>query len=108
MMKSCEAERTFVKLEELPFIRAIGGVRLSLECRESIRVGEVTRDHNNSNDTPHFAWRCTLQDLDDAIYFLEGMLNCSTPCHQYLSGYIGSDATLVVSIGEYTDDIFES
>jgi hypothetical protein len=74
----------------------------------------VVADLHDDEDSPQlvqesqstFRWRLSRKLADRYRGLLSGMLNSSTPCHQYLELDSGPSQAVIVSLGEYDAETF--
>lgn len=97
-----------IELDSLPFVHSTG-TRINLV---SIDDNDNTRRSSNNYgvrrntfDNKSFSWTLTRAKWDYLSKLLEGVMQSYNACHQYFSRYPGDDATVVVSKGEYKDDV---
>lgn len=96
-----------IDLERLPCIHGVDGLNVRLtSCGpmlDSLAADQGIRRKSGTS----FEWKRTKAGWQQLGDLIEGLLNSDTPCHQYLSMYPNEDAIVVVSKGEYTDDVLE-
>jgi hypothetical protein len=100
-----------VEIHHLPFIKAHGGLRLVASCTGSIFKqpgGKIQGLREKPSPYGrHFEWQRTAEGWDYLAELIDGLVRSSTPGHQYLSAYPKEDAIVVVSKGEYGDEILQ-
>jgi hypothetical protein len=100
-----------VELHLLPSIQAFGGIRLVLSC--SRPAGQLAHGKPEgvrriaSASGKEFHWRRTAEGWNDLADLIDGVVKSPVPGHQYLSSYPSEDAIVVLSKGEYGDDVLE-
>lgn len=105
-----EGEGAF-EFDLLPTVYNSGEVRLRLQSLgESFKVSGVTHDARQGirriqGDQPSFTWTRTNEGWNYLAELLEDLVNSDEPGHQYLTRYPDEDAIVVVSKGEYGDDV---
>jgi hypothetical protein len=97
------------ELHCLPFIAPIGDIRLVVCCKESmLEAGQGKRQgirKIGSSDSEEFLWQRTAEGWDYLAALIDGLIKSAVPGHQYLSSYPSEDVIVVLSKGEYTEDI---
>jgi hypothetical protein len=93
-------------LEQQPFFAAFGGVSVLISCSGPTMFSNqgIRRIQQES---PVFKWQRTAEGWDYLAELVGSLVTSTTACHQYLTSYPSEDAIVVVSKGEYGDDIFE-
>lgn len=99
-------------LHEEPFITAFGGVRVTLVSTGPVAT-QTPHLHAGlsairTGDTPSFEWHTTAAGWDHLAELVGGLIACTKRCHQYLTRYPLEDAIVVLSKGEYGDDVIGS
>jgi hypothetical protein len=100
-----------IEIHRLPFIRAFGDLRLVASCSGSIfkqpegKIQGLRRKPSQVGQ--EFEWKRTAEGWDYLAELIDDLVRTSTPGHQYLSAYPKEDAIVVVSKGEYGDDILK-
>jgi len=97
-------------LEMQPFIAALGGIKVLLICSEPL----LPRKCSNSQGIrripqeagPVFEWRHHAEGWDDLAELIDPVVKTRKACHQYLDRYAHEDAIVVLSRGEYGDQVF--
>ena len=96
-----------VQLDEQPFVVPLARVRLSsldlmTKQPKTSRIGF----RRIQNDTAlSFHWSRTCEGWDYLAELIDGLIKSPGAGHQYLTRYPDEDAIVVVSKGEYTDEI---
>lgn len=97
------------ELHEQPFVAPFGGTRICLattgpmfEQKRSTRQG-IQRVKDACG--PVFVWHRTAEGWDYLAKLIDPLVAGTAPGHQYLTLYPGEDAIVVVSKGEYGDDV---
>lgn len=101
------------ELAEQSFIAAFGGVRVLLSCSAPLpsRKQAIWRGIRNGLDrveteaNPVFEWRLAEEDWDDRVALLAPLVTKPGAGHQYLDHHAADDAIVVVSKGEYGDEM---
>ena len=99
------------ELHSLPFIRAFGGIELFALCSGSIfqhgrgKLQGVRQ--TGMADQKTFNWVRTAEGWDYLAELIDGLVNGATAGHQYLSSYPSEDAIIVLSKGEYGDEVLK-
>lgn len=100
-----------IEIHQLPFIRAYGGIRLVASCTGSIfkpRWGKIQGlRRKSSQHPPEFEWLRTAEGWDHLAELIDDLVRSTSPGHQYLSAYPKEDAIVVVSKGEYGDEVLQ-
>lgn len=100
-----------IVLDSLPFVYS-DGVRLRLRS-----LGELFKVRENdarqglrrqSSDDESFVWSRTNEGWEYLAELLDGLIQSQTAGHQYLTRFPDEDAIVVVSKGEYADDVLTS
>jgi hypothetical protein len=101
-----------IRLDRQPFSVSFGGVELVAKCAESSpetkRLGKQGRLVKTAKDEPHFEWTQSAEGWDDLAKFMDGLVQSKTAGHQYLTNYPKDGAIIVVSKGEYSDDLLQT
>jgi hypothetical protein len=96
-------------IDELPFIAPFGGIRLLANCPGKgfglYDRGLVPGIRRISTGPDCFTWNLNAEDWNDLAYLMKGLVQSTAPCHQYLARYPGEDAIVVLSKGEYSDEV---
>lgn len=99
-----------VQIHRLPFITVYGDLRLIASCSGSMFKPGGKIQGLRKEPSPHgqeFHWRRTAEGWDYLAELIDGLVRSSTPGHQYLSAYPKEDAIVVVSKGEYGDEVLQ-
>jgi hypothetical protein len=100
-----------VALHAEPFVAAFGGVTVVLISTggffEQARCAPAGLTQTGPNETPTFEWRKTAEGWDYLAELMDGLIKAATPGHQYLTSYPAEAAIVVVSKGEYADDVLD-
>lgn len=107
-MSHCQG---WVELHRQPFIDAFGNIRLLASCSGSLfhQPGgkpQGVRRKPFSIDV-EFEWQRTAEGWDYLGELIDELVKSPTPGHQYLSAYPREDAIVVVSKGEYGEEVLE-
>lgn len=99
------------ELHKQPFIAPFGGVEITLASSGSMfakthRGFQGIRRVRDAR-APVFEWRRTEEGWDYLAKLIEPIVTESTAGHQYLTAYPGEDAIVVVSKGEYGDEVLK-
>ncbi len=92
-----------VRLEEQEFVVPLGGIQA-----EARSVGRARpRLRRTTRKKLQLEWTLSPDDWDERTEFIEGLIDGHGHGHghQYLTDRASDDATLVVSYGEYTDEL---
>jgi hypothetical protein len=98
-------------LHALPFVEAFGGVRLTLQSSGPMFAsgrGKPQGIRLTSSESPEFQWRRTAEGWDYLAELIDGIVKNGGSGHQYLTAYPNEDAIVVVSKGEYSDEVLQS
>ena len=100
------------ELHEQPFVRALGGVRITLK-----NSGSMFAQNRNglwqgirrvtTESKPVFVWHRTAEGWDYLARLIDPLAEGLGAGHQYLTSYPSEDAIVVVSKGEYGDEVFQ-
>lgn len=97
------------RLDEQPFIVTFGDVEITSTCTgttvQECTDGKAQGLRRIEHDRSHFEWCRTSEDWDYLAELIDGMADNRNACHQYLTRYPDEDAIVVVSKGEYSDEI---
>ena len=98
-----------VRLDQEPFLVSFGGIELVARCSGSLMHQQTESISQGlrkpSSNRPHFVWTRSKEGWDYLAELIESMRFAKVPCHQYLTRYPDEDAIIVVSIGEYSDEV---
>jgi len=101
----------YLQLERQRYVAAFGGVRILLQCSVSPKGASNHASRKglfkNTNDPFQFEWTLSAEDWDDLAAMIYGLVSSDDVGHQYLTRHPQDDATLVVSRGEYSDEILK-
>jgi hypothetical protein len=99
------------ELADQPFIAAFGGTKVLLVCSGPMfphkRSGGQGIRRVESVTLPVFEWRRSAEAWDYLAELIDPIVKESTPGHHYLTRYPGEDAIVVLSKGEYGDNILQ-
>lgn len=99
----CECE-----LHEQPFVRSFGGVRITARNVGPMFTGASAMRPGirrvEGAEAPCFEWCRTSEGWDYLAKLMDGLTRVDAG-HQYLTNYPSEDAIVVVSKGEYDDDV---
>jgi hypothetical protein len=97
-----------LELDALEFVRAFG-VRVFAESVGSIGASPVGKPQGIRRRLREggivFEWKRTAEGWDYLARLLEPLVETRAPGHQYLTSYPEEDAIVVVSKGEYGDEL---
>ncbi len=96
------------QLEAQPFVAAFGGIQVRLVCTGPILSNAVARQGLRqiaSEPGPIFQWTRSSENWDYLAQLVAPIVTSVNPAHQYLTRYPGEDAIVVVSKGEYGDEV---
>jgi hypothetical protein len=97
------------ELHRQPFVAPFGGTCLTLVSSESMlaQKGGAPQGVRRvaGSTSPAFEWHRTLEGWDYLAELIAPFVESPQPGHQYLSRFPGEDAIVVLSQGEYTDDV---
>jgi hypothetical protein len=96
-----------IQLEGQPFITSLGDVALSVkystaDSKTRQRLARVKQE------TSSFEWTLSADQCDVIAEMIDALMESKKPGHQYLTNYPADAATVVVSKGEYSDEIFKA
>lgn len=99
------------ELHSLPFIKPFGGVKITAICSGSIfeergKAQGITKIR--SAGANQYEWRRTAEGWDYLAELIDPLVKEGAQGHQYLTRYPGEDAIVVVSRGEYSDDVLKT
>ena len=99
------------KLHEQAFIAAFGGVEITLSCSGPL-FSPTSNSRSNFCQTsgsrePVFEWLRSAEGWDYLAALIDSLVQATEPGHQYLTGFPSEDAIVVVSKGEYGDDVLK-
>jgi hypothetical protein len=101
-----------IRLDRQPFLVSFGGVELFARCAESSAETKQFEKRKRlvkaAKDKPHFDWKQLARGWDDLAEFMDGLVQSKIAGHQYLTNYPKDDAIIVVSKGEYSDDLLQT
>jgi hypothetical protein len=102
-------ETKCAELHREPFVKVFGGLSVTLECTGGMftSLGNAQNGilRRRGMEPPSFCWRRTAEGWDYLAKLIEPMSRGGGPCHQYLTSYPSEDVIVVVSKGEYSDDV---
>jgi len=111
LFRSLSQSKATIQLHCLPFIQAFDHIRLHLDCSGPIFQSGQGKPQGvrriGSSEGEEFAWRRTDEGWDYLAELIDGLVRSSGPGHQYLSSYPNEDAIVVLSKGEYGDDVLK-
>ncbi len=104
--------RERVEIHQQPFIDAFGGIQLLASCSGSMFHDTEGKPQGvrrkSSNLGQEFEWLRTAEGWDYLAELIDGLVRCPAPGHQYLSAYPSEDAIVVVSKGEYGEEVLQT
>ncbi len=99
------------ELQEQPFVASFGGTRITLASSGPMfaQTGCTRQGIQRVKDAsgPVFEWCRTAEGWDYLAKLIDALVAGATPGHQYLTRYPAEDAIVVVSKGEYGDDVLQ-
>ena len=101
------------EIDSLPTVYNSGDVRLRLQSLGGLfKVNDVKHDVRQGirriqSDRRSFTWTRTNEGWNYLAELLDDLVNSDEPGHQYLTRYPDEDAIVVVSKGEYSDDVLK-
>jgi hypothetical protein len=93
-----------IMLDEEPFVVPFQGIKVKLLSAEGAK-GRLGLRRTKCLSKLEFEWTLSADYWDDLVERLEGLIKPDTPGHQYMDAYAYEDAIVVVSKGEYSDEI---
>jgi len=100
------------ELHRQPFVAPFGGLSLTLVSSGSMFAEKRGAPQGvrrvAASELPAFEWHRTSEGWDYLAELIAPFGKSPQPCHQYLSRFPGEDAIVVLSQGEYTDDVLTS
>ena len=107
-LSKCRQE---LRLEKQDFLVPFGGVEVAARCSGSLGatkgLGTQGRLVKRAKNTAHFEWTRSAEGWDYLAELIGGLIQSKTGGHQYLTNYPKDDAIVVVSKGEYSDDLLQ-
>lgn len=112
-LQSCfrqlKEKRVAIQLDSMPWIEASGNMTLRLESAASIfNAGQHVQGLRRQDSGRSFVWTRTAEGWDYLDALVDGLVKDMAPGHQYLTRYPDEDAIVVVSKGEYSDDVLRN
>ena len=98
------------ELDQQPFIAAFGGTKITLASSGPMfaQKGHATGIRRvKAAIGPAFEWRRTNEGWDYLAKLIEPIVTKGHAGHQYLTSYPSEDVIVVVSKGEYGDDVLQ-
>lgn len=100
-----------IQLDQLPWIHTADGVKVRLlSCDlkdEFVKRNSAFGIRKIDTCSNSYLWKQTKEEWQFLGNLIQGLLDFKKPCHQYLSSYPSDDAIVVVSKGEYTDEVLK-
>jgi hypothetical protein len=100
------------ELHTLPFVQAFGGVRIVASSSGSMFGQHKGQPQGlrrkTSTQEKEFEWKRTAEGWDYLAKLIDSLVTDLTPGHLYLTRYPEEDAIVVVSRGEYTDEVLNT
>ncbi|RCS44651.1 hypothetical protein DTL42_17160 [Bremerella cremea] len=100
-----------IDLHEQPFVHIAGDIQLRLQSvgsafgkKNPCTLPGLRRNPEHSNS---FIWTRTGEGWDYLAELIDSSVRAVTPGHQYLTSYPSEDAIVVVSKGEYGDEVLD-
>ena len=98
-------------LEEQPFVVALGGTRVRLFSTGGMFAqtrGSVQGLRRAGGEAhPNFGWSRTAEGWDYFAQLVGSLVSATKAGHQYLTSYPSEDAIVVLSKGEYGDEVLD-
>jgi len=96
-----------IQLEAEPFISCLGDVALTVKYSTA---DSKTRQRlvRAKQKTSSFEWTLSAVQCDVITEMIDALMESKKPGHQYLTNYPADAATILVSKGEYSDEIFKA
>lgn len=98
-----------VELHCQPFIKPFGGIRLVASSVGSMFQSGEGKPQGvrcvGPPDCKEFVWLRTAEGWDYLAELIDGLVQSVKPGHQYLSSYPREDAIVVLSKGEYGEEV---
>jgi len=98
-----------IQLDEQPFIAAFAKLQMS-SVRNTVVPPSNLRfglRKVRAGNLPTFRWTRTCEGWDYLAGLIDGLVKCPIAGHQYMTRYPDEDAIVVVSKGEYGDEMLE-
>jgi len=98
------------EMHNLDNIVVFGGTRIVASCsgsRFKDPSGKPQGIRRTGDSENHFIWQKTAEGWDYLAELIEPLVSGSRSGHQYLSSYPSEDAIVVVSRGEYGDEVLQ-
>ena len=98
-----------IQLDAEDFIVPFGGIRLLAKSSGPIHAGAKHEGRQGilkrSKTSPQFDWIRSREGWDYLAELIDSLVHSKIAAHQYLTQYPRDDAIVVVSKGEYSDDM---
>lgn len=111
LFRALSTESGPIEIHKLPFVKTFGDLCLVAQHTGSVlqqpegKIQGLRRKPNSHR--LEFEWKRTNEGWDYLAELIDDLVKSPIPCHQYLTAYPREDAILVVSKGEYGDDILQ-
>ena len=90
-----------LRLDEQDFVIPMGGIQVLAKSVERARP----RLRRTARNALRFEWTLSPEDWDERAEFIDGLVRSPRRGHQYLTDRASDDAIVVVSHGEYSDQL---
>jgi hypothetical protein len=104
-----ETPGTSAELHGQSFVESYGNIHVTLINAGGLfpqgKRGRLGLRRLQSVPSAEFEWRRTSEGWDYLARLIAPLVASESPGHQYLTNYPGEDAIVVVSKGEYGDDV---
>lgn len=98
-----------IQLDKEQFVLPFGGIQVLAKCSGAVIKGRNEGKQQGIFRRPGlpfcFDWTRSADGWDYLAELIDGLVQSKTAGHQYLTRYPGEDAIVVVSKGEYSDDV---
>jgi hypothetical protein len=109
LFRELSQKRSHVQLEEQQFIVPFGGIRVLAKCSGAMINGKKEGSRQGifrtSKNQGEFEWTRSAEGWDYLAELIDGLIQGKTAGHQYLTRYPDEDVIVVVSKGEYSDEV---
>ena len=87
-------------LEDIEDLQVEGSVSLRLQRSTAKKEKRKTVQSTGVGKSLAFVWTLTAEGWDDCVWWLQGMIQATEPCHQYLTQGPDDDAVIVIGFRE--------
>ncbi len=98
-----------IQLEKQDMIIPFGGIEVLAKCSGSVVSGAKGENRQGiyriAAGFPRFEWTRSAEGWDYLAELIDSLVPSAAVGHQYLTRYPGEDAIVVVSKGEYRDEV---